>query len=73
MCNIDHFKDGEDFSSILYLEFTPRTRVCAIYRTPLGCFENLIRADIFIYPCPMSELTNVILYKVVCTSSGDSD
>ena len=29
---------------------TPRTRVCAIYRTPLGCYENLIRSDLFIYP-----------------------
>ena len=29
--------------------FTPRTRVCAIYRTPLGCYENLIRSDLFIY------------------------
>ena len=29
---------------------TPTTRVCAIYRTPLGCYENLIRSDLFIYP-----------------------
>ena len=28
---------------------TPTTRVCAIYRTPLGCYENLIRSDLFIY------------------------
>ena len=29
---------------------TPRTRVCAIYRTPLCCYVNLIRSDLFIYP-----------------------
>ena len=29
---------------------TPRTRVCAIYRAPLGCHVNLIRSDLFIYP-----------------------
>ena len=28
---------------------TPTTRVCAIYRTPLGCYESLIRSDLFIY------------------------
>ena len=26
---------------------TPRTRLCAIYRTPLGCYENLFRSDLF--------------------------
>ena len=30
--------------------FTPATRACAIYRTPLGCYENPIRSDLFIYP-----------------------
>ena len=29
---------------------TPRIRVCAIYRTLLGGYENLIRSDLFIYP-----------------------
>ena len=28
---------------------TPTTRVCAIHRTPLGCYENLIRSDLFIH------------------------
>ena len=28
---------------------TPTTSVCAIYRTPLGCYERLIRSDLFIY------------------------
>ena len=36
---------------------TPTTRVCAIYRTPLGCYENLIRSDLFIYPSSRSVLT----------------
>ena len=30
--------------------YTPATRVWAIYRTPLGCYENLIRSDLFVYP-----------------------
>ena len=29
---------------------TPWNRVCAINRTSLGCYENLIRSDLFIYP-----------------------
>ena len=29
--------------------FTPRTRLCAIYRNPLGCHVNLNRSDLFIY------------------------
>ena len=33
-----------------YHYHTPRTRVCTIYRTPLGCYENLIISDLFIYP-----------------------
>ena len=28
---------------------TPSTEVCAIYRTPLGRYENLIRSDLFSY------------------------
>ena len=28
---------------------TPTTRVCGIYRTSLGSYENLIRSDLFIY------------------------
>ena len=28
---------------------TPRTRFCVIYRSPLGCYEKLIRSDLFIY------------------------
>ena len=35
---------------------TPRIRVCAIYRLPLGCYGNLIRSDLFIYPSPWSEV-----------------
>ena len=27
----------------------PTTRVCAFYRAPFGCYENLIRSDLFIY------------------------
>ena len=33
---------------------TPTTRVCAFYRTPFGCYENLIRSDLFIYSSRMS-------------------
>ena len=42
---------------------TPRTRVCAIYRTPLGCNVNLIRSDLFIYPSRRSG--NIILIQKV--------
>ena len=35
--------------SIFNYHSTPTTRVCAIYRTPLGFYENLIRSDLFIY------------------------
>ena len=42
---------------------TPWTRVCAIYKTPLGCYENLIRSDLFIYSSfksgPISECQTV--------------
>ena len=34
---------------------TPRTRVCAIYRTPFGCYKNWIISYLFIYPSPRSE------------------
>ena len=47
--------------------YTPRTRVCAIYRTPLGCNVNLIRSDLFIYPSRRSVyasfLFGVSIYK----------
>ena len=38
------------YSHFKYIKgvITPTTRVCAIYRTPFGCYENLIRSDLFI-------------------------
>ena len=36
-------------SSVMLGNYTPTTRVCAIYRTALGCYENLIRSDLYIY------------------------
>ena len=39
---------------------TPTTRVCAIYRTPLGCYEILIKSDLFIYSSRRSVKT--VLY-----------
>ena len=39
---------------------TPMTRGCAIYRTPLGCYENLIRSDLFIYSSRRSVVEKVL-------------
>ena len=32
------------------LSYSPRNRVCASYRTPFRCYENLIRSGLLIYP-----------------------
>ena len=37
------------------VQFTHRYRVCAIYRTPLGCYLTLIRSEQFIYTVRSSE------------------
>ena len=52
-----------DFWTIIdhsHLLNTPTTRVCAIYRTPFGCYENLIRSDLFIYSSCRSVMSTVI-------------
>ena len=42
---------------------TPRTRVCAIYRTPLGCYEYLIRSDLFIFSSLRSDKAKERMFK----------
>ena len=44
------------------------SRDCAIYRTPLGCYENLIRPDLFIYSSRRSEL----LFLLIQWSENDN-
>ena len=43
------------------------TRVCAIYRTILGCYENLIRFDLFIYFSRRSDKS--ILFSILVLSA----
>ena len=45
----------EHHLEFLSLKGTPTTRVCAIFRTPFGCYENLIRSDLCIYSSRRSE------------------
>ena len=46
---------------------TPRTKVCALYRTLLSCYANLIRSDLFIYSSRRSVI--VFPYKIILSNS----
>ena len=50
---------------------TPTTRVCASYRTPLGCNVNLIRSDHFIYPSRRSAHSISVIHRYFIINDPD--